>query len=122
MCPIVSAIKPPYRPVKLGRDDIPGILALERECFAVPWSATQYHLAFGHKTFAAYGVKADGDLAAYVAYAELSLEMEIFNLGVRAAYRRLGMAKACSDTFWRVVPSSASPKAFWRCAPPTRRP
>jgi len=94
MCPIVSAIKPPYRPVKLGRDDIPGILALERECFAVPWSATQYHLAFGHKTFAAYGVKADGDLAAYVAYAELSLEMEIFNLGVRAAYRRLGMAKA----------------------------
>jgi ribosomal-protein-alanine N-acetyltransferase len=94
MCPIANAIKPPYRPVKLGRDDISEIVALERECFAVPWSATQYHMAFGHKTFVVYGVKADADLAAYLAYAELSEEMEIFNLGVRAAYRRRGLAKA----------------------------
>jgi len=94
MCAIASAIKPPYRPVKLNRDDVPEIVALERECFAVPWSPTQYHLAFGHKTFVVFGVKEEGALAAYLAYAELSEEMEIFNLGVRAACRRLGLAKA----------------------------
>ncbi|MBF0481932.1 MAG: ribosomal protein S18-alanine N-acetyltransferase [Desulfovibrionaceae bacterium] len=94
MRPIASALNTPYRPVKLGRDDIADIVALERECFAVPWSATQYHQAFGHKTFVVYGLRADGCLAAYLAYAELTREMEIFNLGVRAAHRRQGLAKA----------------------------
>jgi ribosomal-protein-alanine N-acetyltransferase len=94
MCPIASALTPPYHPLQLGRDDVPEIVALERECFAVPWSVTQYHLAFGYKTFVVHGLRARAGLAAYLAYAELAEEMEIFNLGVGAAYRRQGLAKA----------------------------
>lgn len=83
----------PGAPRALSREDIPHLVALEKICFTVPWTAKQYQTIFGHEAFKVYGLTNGSDLVAYVTLFASSWEMEVLNLAVRPDQRRRGHAR-----------------------------
>lgn len=78
---------------RLNAADVKELLVLERECFTCPWSEEQYRLAFDRGVFSVFGLRAEGELLAYVSLYHAAGEMEILNLATASAHRRRGLAR-----------------------------
>lgn len=78
--------------VRLKPEDAGRAAAFEKECFPHPWSEEQFRISLGREHFACYGIKRDGELAAYLSLSRAAGEMEILNLAVRPEFRRQGFA------------------------------
>ncbi len=76
---------------ELGPADFPALAALERECFAFPWSEEELRVAFTRPGFTALGGYRDGRLVCYSLLLLVPPEMEILNLAVSTESRRLGL-------------------------------
>ncbi len=92
--------------LRLEEDRLEELLGLERQCFACPWDAAQFRLAFTQRVFHVFGLLVPdlpkpeagvaalpGSLAAYCSVYMVPPEMEILNIAVRAELRRLGLGK-----------------------------
>jgi ribosomal-protein-alanine N-acetyltransferase len=80
-------------PADLVKADIPDLVALEKLCFSVPWSAKQYETVFGNDPFQVFGVRQDGELVSYLTLYAAAWEMEILNIATHPAHRRKGHAQ-----------------------------
>jgi len=80
-------------PVELGKEDIPQLVALEKLCFTVPWSAKQYETVLGNEPFRLFGVREGEELAGYLTLYAAAWEMEILNIAVNPSLRRRGHAR-----------------------------
>lgn len=80
-------------PRRLGKPDIPGLVALEKLCFSVPWSAKQYAAVIGNQPFNVFGLEQGGQLVAYITYFAADWEMEILNIAVHPTLRRQGLGR-----------------------------
>lgn len=78
---------------RLGVPDIPELVALEKLCFTVPWTAMQYAKVLKQEAFKVFGVRVDGALTGYVTFFGADWEMEILNIAVHPARRRLGLGR-----------------------------
>ncbi|WP_173084302.1 ribosomal protein S18-alanine N-acetyltransferase [Fundidesulfovibrio magnetotacticus] len=79
--------------MRLGPADIPGLVELERLCFAVPWNAKQYRTVMDNPPFRVFGLHHDEGLAAYLTLFASDFEMEILNIAVRPDLRRMGLGR-----------------------------
>ena len=77
---------------KLAREDIPAVAALERECFAQPWSERVLEVELQNPNALFWVAKQDGELAGYVGMHQVLDEGYIANVAVTQAYRRQGVA------------------------------
>ena len=78
---------------KLGRADARHMAELECLCFSLPWSLPQCEAAFCQKAFAAFGLFRKAHLVAYISIYHTAPEMEILNVAVEPASRRMGHGK-----------------------------
>ena len=76
--------------IRRDRDDI---LALEKRCFAYPWSLADFANALSRHDVIGT-VYDDGDVAGYVIYRLLPYRIQILNLGVAPERRREGIGAA----------------------------
>ncbi len=81
-------------PQTLSLKDIPSLVALETQCFSVPWSAKQYETVMGNEPFKVFGVRCGPSLLGYLTLFAAAWEMEILNLAVHPDYRRQGYARS----------------------------
>lgn len=102
----------------LKGEDAPELAALEAACFTMPWSEAQYrkileppcpvpfsagNASSGTREYPdrlsatpVFGMRAaSGELAAYICFGvyQTTREMEIYNIAVRASFRRRGLGK-----------------------------
>ena len=77
---------------RVAADMLSELAALERECFAEPWSETSLGLLVGERAvgFAAF---VDGRLAAYAGMTHVLDEGQITNIATYPEFRRRGLAK-----------------------------
>lgn len=80
-------------PLELGKQDIPDLVAMERLCFSVPWTAKQYETVLGNEPFRLFGVREQGELIGYLTLYAAAWEMEILNIAVHPSRRRRGHAR-----------------------------
>lgn len=59
----------------------------------MPWSAEQFRQSFEQKSFAAFGLRLQGQLVAYISVYHAAGELEILNIAVDPVYRRQGHGK-----------------------------
>lgn len=84
-------------PRVLAKADIPDLVALEKLCFSVPWSAKQYETVLGNEPFHVFGIRQDAELVGYLTLFAADWEMEILNIAVNPAHRRRGHARRMLD-------------------------
>ncbi len=77
---------------KLGYEDIAQVVALEKECFTLPWNAQNYAQALNQNVFELYGIKSNETLFCYISYYHLGEEIEIINIATSPFFRRQGYA------------------------------
>ncbi len=80
-----------FRFARLGLDDLPGLVALERRCFSMPWGEREFRLGLEGRVFNVFGLFGPDGLAAYVSFHHVVDEMEILNVAVRPELRRRGL-------------------------------
>jgi len=80
-----------YEFSRLGPDDLPGLVALERLCFSHPWNERQFLLGLENRAFHVFGLKRGGELAAYCSFHAAADEMEVLNIAVAPPLRRRGL-------------------------------
>lgn len=78
---------------RLEADDAQAMHMLEKCCFSLPWTAEQCRAAFRQPAFAAFGLMAGAELAAYISFYHTADELEILNLAVSPARRRQGLGR-----------------------------
>ena len=78
---------------RLDRNDLAALAALEKECFATPWTEEQFLLGLEQGVFKVFGLKDDGVLAAYCSFYHVADGMEILNIAVRPELRRVGLGR-----------------------------
>lgn len=80
------------RPARPG--DLPGILAIERDCFSVPWSERSFRHVM-ERADAGLLVSGDGrgGVAGYAAYWVVDGKAELADLAVRPDHRRRGLGR-----------------------------
>ncbi len=83
----------PGAPVVLGPADIPALVALEKLCFSVPWTAKQYETVMGNEPFRLFGIREGDELAGYLTLYAAAWEMEILNIAVHPTRRRRGYGR-----------------------------
>lgn len=82
-----------YEFARLGPEELPRLLALERLCFSHPWTERQFLLGLANKAFFVFGLKNGQELAAYCSFHAAAGEMEILNIAVDPPLRRGGLAR-----------------------------
>lgn len=87
----------PGMPRVLVKADIPDLVALEKLCFSVPWSAKQYETVLGNKPFHVFGIRHETELVGYLTLFAADWEMEILNIAVNPSHRRRGHARRMLD-------------------------
>lgn len=88
---------------RLGADDIADALQLEQQCFSMPWSAEEFGRAFAQTNFAAFGLRSQTGLAAYISIYHAADELEILNIAVAPVYRRQGHGKRLLNLMLQVA-------------------
>lgn len=91
-----------YRLVPMDKENLSGVAAVERECFAQPWSSHLLEQELDNDG-ASYIVAVDGN-GTVVGYAGLSVVLDegsVERIAVVDAHRRRGLADAMLDVFVR---------------------
>jgi len=88
-----SAHAAPGAPEVLGPEDIPALVALEKLCFSVPWTAKQYGTVMENEPFRLFGIREGNELAGYLTLYAAAWEMEILNIAVHPSRRRRGYGR-----------------------------
>lgn len=83
----------PPKVIRLRKQHIPQLAALELTCFTLPWHAEQYQLAFSRRFFHAFGVVENDVLLAYVSIYDLVGTLEILNVATHPEHRRKNLAR-----------------------------
>ncbi|MCC8193179.1 MAG: ribosomal protein S18-alanine N-acetyltransferase [Deltaproteobacteria bacterium] len=79
---------------RLTEEDLPDVAVLEAVCFPTPWNEDQYRAVLRQGGCALFGALRGGALAGYIAVSMLPDDaMEIYNIAVAPAFRRLGIGK-----------------------------
>ena len=78
-------------------DDVPGIAALERECFSLPWSEQIISLQLGGPGKVMLAAEENGCLAGYMGLQYVLDEGYISNVCTAPEHRRRGVASALID-------------------------
>ena len=78
--------------VKLKKEHLAGLAALEAECFSEPWSQQALELLLGENAVSFVSLDDNGVPAAYVGMVTVLDEGQITNVATRPAYRRRGLA------------------------------
>jgi|ADurb_Val_01_Slu_FD_contig_31_1732382_length_1108_multi_2_in_0_out_0_2 ribosomal-protein-alanine N-acetyltransferase len=68
-------------------DDIPAVMALDRECFATPWSENAYQTELSNQCAEYYVAWSGGDLVGYAGIWFIIDEVHVTTLGVAARSR-----------------------------------
>lgn len=84
-------------PESLGKNDVADLVALEKLCFSVPWSAKQYATVMDNEPFRVVGLRREGALAGYLTFFAAAWEMEVLNIAVRPDLRRQGIGRQLLD-------------------------
>lgn len=79
---------------QLASGDIPAWAALEKRCFARPWSAAQIENDLRQGCLAALGLKQQGELLGYIGYYHIADCLEILNIAVVPHQRGQGFGAA----------------------------
>lgn len=82
-----------YEFSRLGLCDLDDLVALEKICFPHAWTEQQFWLCLKQKVYYIFGLKKEGELAAYMSFHYIIDEMEILKLAVHPAHRRTGIGK-----------------------------
>ena len=86
----------PIRPARSA--DAPVLAALERQCFADPWSEASFREALSSPfCFGLIAASVDGRALGYLLGRDVAGSGEILNLAVAPAQRRKGIARALLD-------------------------
>ena len=97
----MERLKKPVRIVPMGREHLDAVAALERQCFADPWSRSMLAEELDNAC-SAYLValdREDGSVAGYAGLLVVADEGYITNVAVRPESRRGGVASALLDVF-----------------------
>lgn len=97
---------------RLGKEDIPEVVALESQCFTMPWSEKQFSLAFDQKIFSVFGLRYEEHLVGYVAIYHAAGELEILNIAVHPDFRNKGLGKRLLGLMLQVGKNMGIEQAF----------
>ncbi|MBQ8638388.1 MAG: ribosomal protein S18-alanine N-acetyltransferase [Lachnospiraceae bacterium] len=75
-------------------EDIPAVAELEQVCFSEPWSQKSLKESLGNTNYRMLTAKMDGKTIGYVSTYLVADELNIANLAVDPAYRRMGIGWA----------------------------
>jgi len=81
------------RLVRLGREDLAEVLALERLCYTQPWTEANFIGEFQRPITVPLGFKKDGSLLAHCFFWLLPPEIHLLNLAVHPGHRRLSLGR-----------------------------
>jgi ribosomal-protein-alanine N-acetyltransferase len=97
------------RPVvcRLSKVAAPELALIERESNDPPWSEKQFAQECANDFAHVFGVRRDGLLAGFLVVHIAADEAHIVNVGVRAAMRRQGLARALLETVVRELHNRA---------------
>ncbi len=70
-------------------EDIPAVMAVERECFSMPWSANAYRTELSNQCADYYCAWLNGKLVGYVGMWLIIDEVHVTTIGVAKAFRGL---------------------------------
>ncbi|HDQ40672.1 MAG TPA: ribosomal-protein-alanine N-acetyltransferase [Desulfonatronum sp.] len=114
--------------VALSKADLSDVLALEKACFARPWSMEQLQSSFSQGNILLLGVKSGERLHGYVSFQVFPPEMEILNIAIsldkrsqglgRGLVRRaleLGHVQGAKNCFLEVAGDNFSALNLYRC-------
>ena len=79
--------------VRLGEEDLPEVMALEKECYDQPWTVENFLGEFRRRITLGLGLKAGRLLAAQCFFWLIRPEIHLLNLAVSPRFRRQGLAR-----------------------------
>jgi len=97
---------------RCGESELPGVCAIESECFTEPWSEGSLREAFADRSYDCVAAMIDGECAGYISGFTVTPESEIARVAVRKEYRRRGIAKSLLDRFILLVRERGSGVCF----------
>lgn len=74
--------------------DLHQVLMIEQSCYSSPWSFNQFLRELANPVAEIYGCRFDNHLCGFICYWLIAGEMQILNLAVAPAQRRMGFAGA----------------------------
>ncbi|MFC3290757.1 ribosomal protein S18-alanine N-acetyltransferase [Modicisalibacter luteus] len=86
------------RPERLTLDDLPGLVALEREGQSHPWSEALLHEAFVDERAQVWGLKMTDGLKGFAVFYRLPFDAELQAITVAPRMRRQGFATTLLET------------------------
>jgi [ribosomal protein S18]-alanine N-acetyltransferase len=72
--------------------DLKAILAIENQCYPIPWTADHFRHELTNPVASLVGCDVDNSLSGYICYWLIAGEMEILNVAVDPLYQRRGIA------------------------------
>lgn len=78
---------------------------IDRECNTPPWSESMFLEEFNNQNSAIYGAKLEYDLVGFLVTNQVLDEAHILNVGVRRAFRGLGISRAILETVLAILRS-----------------
>jgi len=85
---------PPAEIRRLGYQDLPHVIAIERRVFPTPWSLAMFVLEMSKQTGICLGALVDGRLAAYLICSRYDTVWHVMNVAVDLPHQRTGLASA----------------------------
>ena len=80
------------------KEDVGSVAALEKECFASPWTQETLSEETDNPTAVFLAAKQDGKVIGYIGSNNILGEVFITNIAVKNEYRRTGVASLLLDT------------------------
>jgi len=75
----------------MTREDLPMVMAIERESFPLPFSENLFHMEMGLNIAHMLVAKAGGDIFGYMDYWHVDAEMHVINIAVATQQRKRGV-------------------------------
>ncbi|MDL2260120.1 ribosomal protein S18-alanine N-acetyltransferase [Deltaproteobacteria bacterium OttesenSCG-928-K17] len=88
-----SRIPSAFQLVRLAEADLPGVIELEKEAYAQPWTAENFIGEFQRRITLPLGFKNAGQVVAHCFFWLLPPEIHLLNVAVKPEFRRLGLAR-----------------------------
>lgn len=86
-----SAIKMNVEILRMTRDDVPIVAAVDKSVFSVPFKEQDFYEYIDNPLWSFYVAKCDGKIVGYISYMIIFNDADLVNVGILPEYRGLGI-------------------------------
>ncbi len=103
--------------VRLAEADLPEVLALERRCYAQPWTEENFRAEFRRRITLPLGVKRGNVLAGYSFFWLFPPDVHLLNLVVTPEFRRRGLGRRLLAAMMTIGRRAGAEKVYLEVRP-----